>query len=410
MNILLNEDKQLELPKMYKVKQLFSNDKIDDVENCIKLQLNSKEILSIIRPGQKIALAVGSRGIRNIDFIVKTIADELKKLGAEPFVLSAMGSHGNGTSEGQREVLETYGINKEKTGVDIVTNVDVNLIGKTKKGIDVYFDKIALQADLIIPINRVKLHTDFIGELQSGMCKMLVIGLGNQKGCSLIHEDDPANFAKTIEESAEIILDKANVGFGVAILENSYHETAKIEIVLKDNLIEREKELVKISKEYFATLMIPDIDILVLEEIGKNISGPGFDPNVLGRSPILTEYTMNIPKIKRMVLLDLTAESHGSGPGIGMFDIVTKKAVNKLDFEKTYTNVIAAKLIEEAKIPLIVDDEETAIKVAIKATRNLDKNSLKIVKIKNTLELENIQVSEALLNYVKKHEKMILID
>lgn len=409
MPILLEEDIKLSLPKMYKVNQCFDSERLEDVENKVRQEIQKDIIRRKINQGQKIAVAVGSRGIKNLFLIVKTVVDELKSLGACPYIVSAMGSHGNGSEKGQREVLESYGITKENLGVEIVTTVDVIKLAKTSKGFNVYFDRSAYEADLVIPINRVKLHTDFVGDLQSGLCKMLVIGLGNHIGCSSIHEEDPDVFADIIEEAANIIISKANIGFGIAILENAYDETFMIEAVPSENMVTREKELVKIARQNMPTLMIPDIDILVVEEIGKNVSGAGYDPNILGKSSVLKKFVLQVPKIKRMILLDITKESHGNGIGVGMFDIITKNVYKKLDLESMYANGIACKCIEDVKIPLIADSEDEAIKVAVKVCRGLDKENLKIVKIKNTLSLQHIYVSEALLDAVKENPRLSLV-
>lgn len=409
MGILLEEDMKLNLPKMYKIKQSFDSEKILDVEKTLINEIRKDSIKNKIYPGQKIALAVGSRGIKNLFIIVKTIIEELKALGACPYIVSAMGSHGNGSEEGQREVLKSYGITKANLGVEIVTTVDVVKLSKTNKGFDVYFDKSAYDSDLVIPINRIKLHTDFVGDLQSGLCKMLVIGLGNQIGCSSIHEEDPDVFADILEEAANIIISKANIGFGIAILENAYDETLMIEAVPSEIMVNREKELVKIAKKNMPTLMIPNIDVLIVEEIGKNISGAGYDPNILGISSVLKTFILEVPKIKRMILLDITEESHGNAIGVGMFDIITKNVYEKLDLESMYANAIACKCIEDVRIPLVTNTEDEAIRVAVKVCRGLDKEKLKIVKIKNTLSLEHIYVSEALIDVVNCNKKLSIV-
>lgn len=410
MGILLEEDMKINLPKMYKVKQSFDSEKLLDIEKTLRNEIRKDAIKNKIYPGQKIALAIGSRGIKNLFLIVKTIIDELKTLGACPYIVSAMGSHGNGSEEGQKEVLKSYGITKENLGVEIVTTVDVVKLSKTNKGLDVYFDKSAYDSDLVVPINRIKLHTDFVGDLQSGLCKMLVIGLGNQIGCSSIHEEDPDVFADILEEAANIIISKANIGFGLAILENAYDETLMIEAVPSEIMVNREKELIKIAKKNMPTLMIPDIDVLIVEEIGKNISGAGYDPNILGKSSVLKTFILEVPKIKRMILLDITEESHGNAIGVGMFDIITKNVYKKLDLESMYANAIACKCIEDVRIPLVANTEDEAIRVAVKVCRGLDKEKLKIVKIKNTLSLEHIYVSEALIDVVNSNKKLSIVN
>ncbi|MGO1468810.1 MAG: hypothetical protein ACTHW2_02175 [Tissierella sp.] len=291
----------------------------------------------------------------------------------------------------------------------MITKTDVIKIGKTKNGNDIYFDKIAWQADVVVPINRIKLHTDFVADIQSGICKMLVIGLGNHIGCSSMHEEDFDKFGKIIKEASTIIMEKVNVGFGVAILENAYDETERVELIPSNELISREIELVKLSKENMPLLMIPEIDVLIVEEVGKNISGAGYDPNILGKSYILNDFVLDVPKINRMILLDVSEESHGNAIGLGIFDVITNKLFQKLDYESIYANGIATKCIDDCKIPLIAQDEKEALIVAIKVLRDADKDNLKIVRIKNTLELEYIYVSDALIDHVKTDNRLELL-
>lgn len=412
MPILLEKDYEYPLPKLYKVKQSFDRTHIDaeDVAEHVRKSVMRGEIASRVKPGQKVAVAVGSRGIKNLYTIVKTTVDCIRELGGEPFIVSAMGSHGSGTEEGQREVLRGYGITEENLGIPVNTTVDVVELGKTSGGKTVYFDRAAYEADLIVPINRVKLHTDFVGDLQSGLCKMLVIGLGNHIGCSSIHEEESDNFADIIEEAASIILEKTKVAFGVATLENAYDQTYMVEAVAREDFIKREKELVKIAKANMPYIMLDEIDVLIVEEIGKNVSGAGFDPNILGRSTVLKTFVLHVPKISQMILLDVTEESHGNAIGMGLFDIITKNVFEKADLESIYANAIACRCIEDAKVPLMVKDEDEAVRVALKLARGADLEHPKIAKIKNTLELEYIYVSEALLKEVRNNERLQLSD
>lgn len=408
MPILIKEDYQYALPEMFKVRQIFNNEKLEDIEGTVIREFQKSEISSKIKPGMNVALAVGSRGIKNLTLIISTVISQIKKMRANPFIVSAMGSHGGGTQEGQKKVLEGYGITEENLGVKVITTVDVVKLGETQNGIPVYFDTQAYGADLIIPINRIKLHTDFVGPLQSGLCKMLVIGLGNHKGCSSIHEEKSECFAKIIEEAAKIILSKTKVGAGLAIMENAYDETTHIEAIPRETFVEREKELVKRAKENMPFIRIEKADVLVVEEIGKDISGAGYDPNILGRSCVLKTFVLHVPKIQRMVLLNITEASHGNAIGLGQFDVITKNIIEKIDYETTYANAIACKCLDDAKIPIMVDTEEEAIRVALRGCRNIDLNNLKIVKIKNTLSLEYIEVSKALLEEVKKNKNLEL--
>ena len=410
MPLLLEEDLKRPLPKMYRVRQSFNKEHLEDIEGTVAREFAKAEIRAQVKPGMRVALAVGSRGIRNLSRIVKCVVDQLLALGAEPFIVAAMGSHGGGTLEGQLEILHTYGITQEAVGIPVVANNDVELLGSTSRGIQVYFDKLCLeQADLVIPINRVKLHTDFVDTIQSGMCKMLVIGLGHHKGCTAIHKADFSYFGDTLREATRLILSRAKVGFGVAIMENAYDQTLLVEAVPAGKMLEREAELVMLSRKNMPILMIPDIDVLVVEQIGKDISGNGYDPNILGKSFLLKEFVLPVPKIGRMVVLDVSPASHGSAVGIGIFDVTTRKLFDQLNMEAMYANDIALGCLDDCKIPLVAADEEEAIRVAVKVLQDNDPEKLKIVRIRDTLHMEEIQVSEDLLDVVKADPRLELL-
>ena len=410
MPLLLEEDLKRPLPKMYRVRQSFNKEHLEDIEGTVAREFAKAEIRAQVKPGMRVALAVGSRGIRNLSRIVKCVVDQLLALEAEPFIVAAMGSHGGGTLEGQLEILHTYGITQEAMGIPVVANNDVELLGSTSRGIQVYFDKLCLeQADLVIPINRVKLHTDFVDTIQSGMCKMLVIGLGHHKGCTAIHKADFSYFGDTLREATRLILSRAKVGFGVAIMENAYDQTLLVEAVPAGKMLEREAELVMLSRKNMPILMIPDIDVLVVEQIGKDISGNGYDPNILGKSFLLKEFVLPVPKIGRMVVLDVSPASHGSAVGIGIFDVTTRKLFDQLNMEAMYANDIALGCLDDCKIPLVAADEEEAIRVAVKVLRGNDPEKLKIVRIRDTLHMEEIQVSEDLLDVVRADPRLELL-
>jgi len=410
MPILLAEDMQRPLPKMVKVRQQFPAHYLEDVSGAVRTQLDCAEIRTMVKPGMRVAVGVGSRGIRNLYTIVETVVHSLKAMGAQPFIVSAMGSHGGGTEEGQREVLAGYGITEANLGVPVVTSVDTVCLGRCVNGRLVWFDRVAFKADLVVPINRVKLHTDFTGPLQSGLCKMLVIGLGNHRGCSAVHEEPLEYFAQIIEETASIILAKAPIGFGLAILENAYDQTYRIEAIPAANLISREKELVQIARANMPCILLPEADVIVCREIGKDISGAGFDPNILGRSSVLKTFVLPIPKYQKLVLCGVTAASHGNGIGVGLFDVITKNVAQQLDLETMYANAIACNCLIDAAIPCTAEDEDTAIRVALKCCRGIDRDNPKIICIQNTLHLEYIEVSPALLNAVRAHPNLSIVE
>lgn len=409
MPILLPADYQYPLPQLYPVRQSFPRPCLEDVAAAVRGQLAREEIAGLLRPGQRVAVAVGSRGIRHLSLIVATVVEELKAAGTRPFVVSAMGSHGNGTPEGQREILSGYGVTEEALGAPVITGQEVEEVGRLSNGRPIYFDSAALHADLIVPINRVKLHTDFVADIQSGIIKMLAIGLGNHQGCSSLHEEEFSHFGAALKEAARLILAAAPVGFGLAIVENAYDETALVEAIPAESLLQREPQLVQIAKENMPTLMIPDIDVLIVEAIGKDISGAGYDPNILGRSYLLDRFVLPTPAIGKMVLLDLTPASHGNGIGLGAFDVITRRVFEQLDLESIYANGVAVKCLEDCKIPLIAADKEEALRIAIKCLRGADRQRLKIVKITDTLHLEKIWVSAALLDMVERNPRLELL-
>lgn len=408
MPILLQEDLDRPLPRFHRVRQQFNDYCLSDVAGAVRSQMAKPEIAELVKPGSRVAVAVGSRGIRDLYTVVEQVLAGLKALGARPFIVSAMGSHGGGTEEGQREVLAGYGITQENLGVPVVTTVDTLHLGDCANGRPVWFDRAAFEADLVVPINRVKLHTDFVGPLQSGLCKMLVIGLGNHKGCSAVHEEDPEHFAQIIEETAGLILEKAPIGFGVAILENAYDRTCHVEAVPAQGLIAREKELVLQARANMPCILLPQADVIVCREIGKDVSGAGFDPNILGRSSVLKTFVLHIPKYQKLVLSDVTQASHGNGIGVGLFDVITRKVADQLDLEAMYANAIACNCLIDASIPCTVADEETAIRVALKCCRGIDRDNPKIIRIQNTLHLEYIEVSPALLPDVAADPRLTL--
>ena len=405
MPILLDSGLARPLPEYIRVRQHFDDTHLEDSEvpAVIRASLRRDEIRDVVKPGMRVAVGVGSRGIRNLLPVVRETVRFLEEMGAKPFIVSAMGSHGSGTEERQRLTLASYGITEENLGVPVVTTVDTVLVGHCKNGRPVWFDRAASEADLIVPVNRVKLHTDFAGPLQSGLCKMLVIGLGNHKGCTAVHEENIDDFAEVIEETASLIMEKMPVGFGVALMENAYDQTFLVEAVPGKNMIAREKELAEIALTKMPCILLPEADVIVCQYIGKDISGAGFDPNILGRSTLLSTFRLHIPKYQRLVLCDVTPASHGNAIGLGLFDFVTQKVVDQLDLEAIYANAIPVMAIRDAAIPFTMPDEASAVKAALKCCRGTDRDNPKIIRIHSTLHLEYIEVTPALLPDVKKH-------
>lgn len=377
---------------MVKIKQKFHAPKINNIVNEINTKLNDEEILQQILPGKKVAIAVGSRGIDNLKEVVTEVVKKVKERNAVPFLVPAMGSHGGATAEGQEQILLDYELGE--TGAPIHSSMEYVQIGTINNNIPVYFDRIASEADAIIVINRVKLHTNFKSDIESGILKMLTVGLGKQKGASTIHSHGIYGLKTLIPEMGKLILEKMPIAFGVALVENAYDETAVIEVIHPQNLIEKEKALLRKAKELMPSLPINDIDILIVEEMGKNISGTGMDPNIIGRIYVLGQEEPKQPNIKYIGALNLTNESHGNACGIGYADLTTQKLVDNTNLNDTYMNLITAVFPSLAKIPITLATEQELINVALQFMDPLPREDIRIVKIRNTLSLQEVEVSE----------------
>lgn len=409
MPILTEGSLNLRLPEMVKIRQKFDADEINDIESVVCQEIYKEPIINMIKPGQSIAIAVGSRGICNLAQIVQTVIICLKNLGAEPFIVPAMGSHGGGTAEGQREVLSSYGISELEMGVPIISSMEVVTLGQTIGGVPVMIDKEAYNADMIVPIARVKPHTDYKGSIESGLCKMLAIGLGKHEGCSRIHKEGFENFHKVIPEVAEVLLEKSPMGFGIAIVENAYDRTGVIKAVAADRILIEEPELLNIAKKMMPRIMFSEIDVLIVEQIGKDISGAGMDPNIIGRTTKGRLPGFDGPSIQRIVVLGLSEKTHGNACGIGLADYTLRGVLDSIDYTATYANVIASGNPEAGRMPVVMDNEREAVIAAIKCCVRIDEKNPRIVRIKDTLHLEEIHISENMLALINDKEKFEII-
>lgn len=395
-------------PKMVRVKQKFECPRIDDLHGTIKNEFEKTEISRKIKKGASIAVLVGSRGISGISSIVLSVINELKLRGADPFIVPAMASHGGATDQGQRDLLNSYGINEESMGVGIRSDMIPECIGTTLSGVPVYFDKNALYADGVVPINRIKAHTAFRGLRESGLIKMLTIGAGKQKGAESLHSYGADMFPTVLLDAFHIICEYANVLFGVAIVENSYEKTALIEAVSVEKIEDREVELLELANRYMPKILIDEFDALIVGETGKNISGDGMDPNVTGRYAV--SGITGGPKYQRLALLDVTEESHGNAAGVGMADVSSLKLVKKMNLEFMYMNAFTSKMvIPLIKIPMIAKTDQQAIGVMLRTCVRVKKGEEKIVYIKNTLELSEICVSESLARQLEKDHRFEIV-
>lgn len=394
------------LPEWLRVEQLFSSEAEPDVAAAVRRELARPDIAPLLRPGFSVALGVGSRGLASLVPIVKTTVRVLREQGCEPFIVPAMGSHAGGTAEGQTELLAGYGITEAKVGAPIHASMETVSLGRLGSGLPVYFDKLALAADLIVPINRIKAHTSFKADIESGLSKMLAVGFGNHRGARSLHSQGYANFAANLVEARKLILKKTPFVFGLATVENAHHQVAHLEAVRATELSEREPELLELAHSLMPRLQFEALDILCVYEAGKDISGLGMDPNVTGRytSPIAGTLSVN-----KLVLFNLTRESKGNAIGLGMADITTEKVMKRLDLEATWLNAVTSTNVQAARLPLFMPTDETALKLALKTCGQPDLDKLRAVWIKNTSELSHIYLTKALLSEVWENRAFQLL-
>ena len=376
-------------PELYRVKQQLEKRCISDVKTEVYKELDKLNIGDKVQ-NKTIGVTAGSRGICNIDKIVKSIVDYVKEHGGKPFIIPAMGSHGGATAEGQTEVLHGYGITEESMGCPIKSSMETVELGTTENGAPVYFDKTAYESDGVIVCNRVKPHTDFSADNESGIVKMIAIGLGKEKGCSAMHA---FGLAKTIPLSAKVSLKKAPILCGLGIVENSCDETYLIEGVEPEDFIEADARLLKLSKELVPHLPDDDIDLLIVKEIGKMYSGTGMDTKVIGRIRVRGEIEPEKPDIKMLVALRMNEHSYGNALGIGLADITTKSLVDQIDQKSMYSNLIATTFLERGKIPVYFDTEKESIENAMNVLSRQGAVKRMII-VENTLNIETLIVSK----------------
>lgn len=406
MGILQELLKDIPIPKMAKVKVHFDSHQIEDLGSELWAKLQQEHIRQTVKPGMQIAVAVGSRGLDRIVELTAVTVKALKEAGAEPFIVPSMGSHGGATAEGQREVLAHLGVTEESVGCEIRSSMEVVQLGELPNGLPVYLDRYAAAADGIVVINRVKPHTAFRGPVESGIMKMISIGLGKQKGAEACHQLGFKYMAENVPAMAKLIMQQKPVLFGVATVENAFDKVAVVEVLTPEEIIAKEVDLQKKAKELLPKLFFDQLEVLVIDQIGKNISGDGMDPNITGRYP--TPYAHGGPDVNKIVVLDLTPQTEGNANGVGTADFTTQRLVDKTDLEVTYANGLTSTVVAPTKIATTLPNDREAIQAAIKTCNILDFNQAKLVRIKNTLVLGEIEVSEALFDYVRDHPSMEL--
>ncbi|GGG53840.1 lactate racemase domain-containing protein [Paenibacillus radicis (ex Gao et al. 2016)] len=397
------------IPKMIKIRQSFDDTILDDPLGELARQLQSEPSMRKIHAGQKVAVAVGSRGISRIAELTKTLIDELKRIGAEPFIVPCMGSHGGASAKGQAEVLAHLGIDEERMGCPVRSSMEVVELDRLPNGLPIYCDKIAAtEADAIVVINRIKPHTAFRGAIESGLLKMISIGLGKQKGAEACHQLGFKYMAENVPAMARVMIQKLPIHFGVAVVENAYDQICRIEVLGVDRMEEREQELLVEAKSRLPQILFSQLDVLVIDYIGKNISGDGADPNITGRYP--TPYAHGGPDVNKMVVLDLTPESKGNANGVGTADFTTSRLVSKTDWPGTYANGLTSTVCAPTKQATTLADDRDAIKAAIKTCNILDYTTCRLARIRDTLHLGIIEISESLLEEAKANPRIEILE
>jgi hypothetical protein len=389
----------MELPFFYHVRQRFDVTSLVDVAAAVHEEFSKFDPGDKIRPGQTVAVGVGSRGTHDLKILVTATVACLKSMGLKPFVIPAMGSHGGGTAEGQTQVLAELGITPEAVGAPVVSNMDVVSLGRVESGAEVFFAKDALNADHIVVINRVKPHTAFRSEVESGLCKILAVGCGRQKGAANMHRYD---LAKTIVPAARLIMQQASILCGLAVTENALGGTHSLKLARPEEFPDVDREFLKIAWKLLPKLPVDDLDILLVDEMGKNVSGAGMDPNVIGFWR--REGGTRQPDYRILVVLDLTPHSHGNATGIGMADLTTRRVVDSIDWEATYLNAFTSGVLRSARMPIPVANDRRAIEAAL--NRIPDPLGVRMVRIVNTGELETFWATAAVLSELRTLENI----
>ena len=382
------------VPPFYAVDYKLCRDEIFDIEQSVRETLKREGTLSRIKKGSTVAITAGSREIHYIDKILLAIINELKAVGAHPFIFPAMGSHGGAIAEGQKAIIEGYGITEKTMGVPIISSMDTVVVGDTPEGLCVHADKAAFEADYIIPVGRIKPHPEFKGKHESGILKMMAIGIGKQHGANMCHQLGMENMPKNILAFSKVLLEKCSMPFGVGIVENALHGTYSITAIPSENIIEEEAELLETAKGLVPVVPFERVDVIICEEMGKDISGTGMDSNVIGKSISLG---VSKPFAERIGVFDLTEKSHGNFNGVALADTISKRLFDKISFEETYPNTITACEPLAVKIPSVMPSDKLCLQFCIQTCLKADRDNTRIVWIKNTLSLGEFYISEALL-------------
>jgi len=402
---------EVKLPRMVRVRQIFDRRRIEvaDIPSAVVARMSHPELGDYIKPGMRIAITCGSRGIANVAIITKAIVDFVKSRSAKPFVVPAMGSHGGATAEGQKALIESYGVTEEFIGCPILSSMETVVIGNSDEGHKVRIDKNSAAADGIIVAGRIKPHTDFHGVYESGLMKMMAIGLGKREGADICHQKGFGHMAHMVPLFGKTVLKHAHIVLGFGIMENAYSETCKLIALPPDEIVREEPKLLDEARTHLPLIYFKSTDVLVVDRIGKDISGTGMDPHVTGTGPCTPFITEGGVTALRTVILDLTDETHGIAFGIGAAHVITKRLLDKIDYDATYVNAITSRGVELVRIPFIVDTDREAVQLALRTCIGNDSDNPRIIRVTDSFHTEHIRISEAMIQEAKANRRVEIV-
>jgi hypothetical protein len=393
--------------QLQKIRQRFPQNAIPDVAHAVR---NDPALLALkLQPGTRVAVAVGSRGIANLAVIVRGVIEAIRARGGEPFIIPAMGSHGGATAEGQQALLASFGVTENAMNCPVRSSMEVVSLPGGGEDVELFMDRLAFESDGIVLVNRIKPHTDFHGRHESGLAKMSVIGLGKERQALAIHRHGARGLRELVPRAAARILTSGKVLLGIGIVENARDETMAIVGVPVHEIMDREPELLELARRNAPRLPVDDLDVLVVDRLGKNISGTGMDTNVIGRVRILGEPEPESPRIRMIVVTDLTDESHGNATGTGLADVTTRRLFGKIDFPVTYTNIVTSSFLERAKIPIVAETDEQALRYALRGCGRDAGGEPAILRIRDTLHLGELYVSSAVTGGLRGRDDIEMV-
>ncbi len=396
--------------KMVKIEQSLDDTKIKNLKATIITELQKVKFENLIQKGATVAILAGSRGISNLTEIIALLVQEVKNIGATPIIIPAMGSHGGATAEGQKEVLSELGITEAGVGAEVVSSMETIELIQTASGIPVHIDRTAFDVDHIVVVNRIKPHTEYFGKTESGLIKMMAIGLGKHNGAICAHNYAVKfGYEKTLAEIGQAIIEQAPVALGIALLENGYGQTAAISAILPTEIYTSEQQILEEARLKTPKLPFSELDILIVDEIGKEISGTGMDTKVIGRIANIYEPELDYPRITRIMVRNLTDQSHGNAIGVGLADFITQKLRDKIDLKTTYINSITAVTPEKGCLPIVCENDREALEFAVATAGPINAKNARVAWIKNSSKLGEMHISEGLVSEVQRMSNVRIV-